>query len=443
MMISIPSLKSLPSFGKPFLSLVFAALFAFSGVGAAFAQVVNPSNGYVSISGYADPGPYLAGWRRVSVTRPDSSTFNALLFYPASSPGENALYQGSGAPYPAIAFGHGYLVYPSRYQSTLEHLATWGYIVIATESGMEFFSDDQAYANDMSATLTYLVNQNQTAGAWLYQQVNVQRMGMSGHSMGAGASLLAAAADGRVKAVANLAAAETNPSAIALMPALYIPFSLISGSEDSFTPVETNSQVFFDQGGSPRQLPILEGGSHCGFMDQYIIGCDTGSMDRATQLRLSRELLVSFFQLYLKADQGAWRRVWGPEAYADSQVSLQADPGVALQTPSPQASGWSGGVATYWLTLTNTGRQISSFHLLAEDSPWAISFTPDSSPLLNPGQSTLIQVTVTLPVTGVPQSTQVLLSARSDLDQVTRQFLQITTTVTPYQSHLPFISNQP
>jgi dienelactone hydrolase len=435
--------KRFLQFWKACFSLIMAAAVAFSSTGSVFAQIVRPSDGAPAGSVYSNPGPYSAGWRRVTVTRPNATTFRALLFYPAAYAGENAAYQGGGAPYPALAFGHGYLVYPSRYQSTLEHLATWGYFVIATESGMEIISDDQAYADDLSISLTYLEDQSRAAGSWLFGQVNLQRMGMSGHSMGAGASLLAAAEDGRVKAVANLAAAETNPSSIDLMAELYIPVSLISGSEDSFTPLETNSQLFYDAGGSPRHLPVIQGGSHCGFMDQYIIGCDTGTLDRASQLRLSRHLLVSFFNLYLKGEQAAWRQVWGPEASADPLVVLQSDPGIALQVPAVQQNGWPGSSAVYWLSVVNTGRQASAYTLLQEGSTWPVNFYPQITPLLEPGQSALVQVIVSIPIIGAFQSDQALLSARSNLDGATRHYLQITTAGLPYLSLLPFVLHLP
>lgn len=84
----------------------------------------------------AEPGPYTyAGWEQVTVTRPDSSTFTARLYYPASSSGSGAPYDGSGAPYPVVSFGHGFLTSHTYYQSTLAHLATWGYFVIATTEG--------------------------------------------------------------------------------------------------------------------------------------------------------------------------------------------------------------------------------------------------------------------------------------------------------------------
>ena len=37
----------------------------------------------------SQPGPYAAGSTQVLITRPDSSVFSALLYYPATSAGTN------------------------------------------------------------------------------------------------------------------------------------------------------------------------------------------------------------------------------------------------------------------------------------------------------------------------------------------------------------------
>ncbi|MCS6919203.1 MAG: hypothetical protein NZM28_05495, partial [Fimbriimonadales bacterium] len=65
---------------------------------------------------YAAPGIYRAGRRRVTVRRPNNTTFIAQLYYPATATGDNTPYDGSGAPYPAVSFGHGFLQPPERYR---------------------------------------------------------------------------------------------------------------------------------------------------------------------------------------------------------------------------------------------------------------------------------------------------------------------------------------
>ena len=129
--------------------------------------------------------------------------------------------------------------------------------------------------------------------------------------MGGGASILATQRDTRIRALANMAAAETNPSAIAAIAGVFVPVCLIAGDEDSIVPPSGHTIPMYDNALAPRRLPLLDGGWHCGFLDSSFFGCDSGSLPRATQLALTRGLLTGFFNLYLKNDQAVWRPVWG------------------------------------------------------------------------------------------------------------------------------------
>lgn len=366
------------------------------------------------------PGPFGAGWKSVSVTRPNSTTFTARLFYPATTSGQNATFDGSASPYPAISFGHGFLQAVSQYQSTLQHLATWGYFVIASDSEGSLFPNHQNFANDMRYCLTYLEQENQSAVSMLFGQVNTARFGMSGHSMGGGCSILATSADPRVKALANLAAANTTPSAIAVMPMVMVPVSLICGSNDTVVPVSSNGQLMYNAGGPPRQLPIIAGGFHCGFTDANFIGCDSGTITRSAQLAITRRLLTAFFNLYLKSDQTEWAQVWGPSALSDPQVVMTFDPGITLTPASAGGAGAAGEAVSRTFTLTNTGRQMTSYSLFASGAHWSASVTPTATAVLNPGQMTTLDVAVAIPFGSPYTSDALLISARTDVDGGTR-----------------------
>lgn len=257
----------------------------------------------------AQPGPFLAAWADVTVTRPNNSTFTAALYYPASTSGQGGMFDPSGGPYPAVSFGHGFLQGVEQYQSTLQHLATHGYLVIASRSQGGLFPSHASFAADLQHSLTWLEQANANPASWLYQQVDTERFALSGHSMGGGCSLLAAAADPRVRAVVNMAAAETNPSAVAAMPGITVPVRLISGSQDGVTPLSQHGQLMYNAAAPPKQLPIIQGGFHCGFVDQNFFGCDSGSISRTLQLSITRRLITEFLHLYLRRDQSAWRIV--------------------------------------------------------------------------------------------------------------------------------------
>lgn len=378
---------------------------------------------------FSQPGPYKAGWRQVRVMRPDGSAFNAILYYPASQNGSGAPYYGGGAPYPAVSFGHGFMIDPSYYRSTLAHLATWGYFVIATRSGLGLFPGHLAYANDLRHSLTHLENENARPGTWLYGQVDTAHMGIAGHSMGGGAGILATAADARVKALATLAAAETRPSAIAAMASIAVPVRLLAGDEDGIVGWQSNTGAMYDNGLPPRQRLLIKGGWHCGFMDSNFLFCDSGSLPRSEQLQITRQQMAAFFNLYLHGDQGAWPSVWGPESMADPRVDVLADSGISLAPPAQNGQVPVGTVAVYTLTLTNSGAHPDSFAILTAGNAWPTAVTPAQTPSLGPGQS--IQVTVEVQAPGNPGQDTALISARSNADGGTRQYATVTTQATP------------
>jgi dienelactone hydrolase len=216
-------------------------------VGTVFAQ-----NNPLSVA-----GKHRAGWRSVTVTRSNNTTFTARLFYPATAAGQNTTYDASGAPYAAITFGHGFFQAVSTYQSTLEHLATHGFFVIASDSEGGLFPSHQNFANDLRQSLTYLEQENANSSSIFFNQIRTNRFGASGHSMGGGASILAASQDARIKVLANLAAAETNPSAVAAMPNINAPTMLISASADTIVPVASNGQTMYNSGNAVFRMQTV------------------------------------------------------------------------------------------------------------------------------------------------------------------------------------------
>ncbi|MBK8541980.1 MAG: hypothetical protein IPL60_18590 [Ardenticatenia bacterium] len=263
--------------------------------------------------------------------------FSALVYYPPSRPGEGAALDSSAGPYGAVAFGHGFFREPIRYAGLLAHLATWGLVVIATESQAGLAPDHGQFAADLSATLTYLEEASADGSSWLREAVRVDRFGASGHSMGGGASILATAADRRIRALANLAAAETRPSALDAMREVAVPVQLIVGSEDGIV-APASTQKLFEAARPPRLFTTLVGGYHCGFeSDPFPIGCDRGSLPAAEQLALSRHLLTAFFLLYL-GDDGDWDAVWGGPPGGDPRLRQTGEPG-ARPTETVEAPG--------------------------------------------------------------------------------------------------------
>ncbi len=353
-----------------------------------------PAMPAVAIPDYAQPGPYEPGWRQVSVPRPGGGSFNSLLFYPAETPGQNAPFDSSGGPYPAVSFGHGFLQPPTRYTSILQHLASWGYLTIATESSQSLFPNHANYAEELSLCLSYLEAEHASPGSWLEGAADTNALGISGHSMGGGASMLAAAQDPRIRALATFAPANTNPSAVGAAASVTIPVRLIVGSNDSITPTANHGRLMYDNGLGPRQLVDIEGGWHCGFQDSSVFGCDSGPMSRADQLALSRSLLTEFLELHLRGDQSAWAGVWGPGLAADPRLTGMSEPLVELAAPA-ELRARAGFPVSLELTVTNTDTDPRELTLRAESADFDLAAAPASSGSFAPGQPGAAAYTLT------------------------------------------------
>jgi dienelactone hydrolase len=398
----------------------------------------------VAAEPFSEPGSYAVGQRSITVQRSDGTTFPMELFYPADSNGIDVPLASGSTAYPAISFGPGFLQTNSQYFSTLRHLASWGYYAASTESQFGFAPNKPQYAQDLSDMLSYLEISNSDLGSDLSGRVAVDRFGVAGHSLGGGVSILTAANDTRVKAVANFAAASTNapppfppgapptndPSAIDLIAAVNVPVSLISGSADTIVPTVTNGQLMYDNANAPKLLPSIVGASHCGFVDKPITAfCDVGTITPQAQQALARAELTSFFETYLGQNNDAWRRVWGPERSALTGVQTQSDAGILLVANESFVSTQPGQQTTLQLTLTNLRLPTQQFDLFADDSPWPLLLSAGSTPLLAANESFSFQISLQLPEQPLDLVGQILVSARSRHDGGTRGYQIITVAV--------------
>lgn len=381
--------------------------------------------GPVRAQDLSQPGPWAAGERSVLVTRPDTTTFTAQLYYPATSAGTNAPFDPSGAPYPGITFGHGFLTPVGNYASTLRHLATWGYFVVATTSQGSLFPSHSAFALDMRHCLTWLEQQNADAQSPYLGAVDTQAFGATGHSMGGGATILAAAADPRIVAIAPLAPANTNPSAIVAIGSVTVPVRLVCGTQDTIVPTSSNGQPMYGAAPGPRQLLSVLGAWHCGFVDSPPVGgfgCDSGALPLDQQLAIVRRHLTSFFRLHLSGDQTVWGQVWGVPLLFDPTTSVQRDPRASFAPAVVRKYGFAGETLDFSLVLTNSGPSPTSFTLFTEQNTWTVWLSTAQTAVLAPGQSETVHLFVQVPASSPNSVDRCTVSARRDLDNAVRAF---------------------
>lgn len=317
--------------GRRWSSLVFAALvFALTlpapTTVAAAESSVTPGVEPLSPDGeaFGEPGPYRVQAREVVVARTeeDGGDFDARLFIPLAPEGPDA-----SSPGPVVAFGHGYLAPVGLYESTLAHLASWGITTIAPRSGGELLPDHAEFAADLAAAIEWVVTDAASAEDWPGLAVDADARGVSGHSMGGGAAVLAAALDERVATVATLAAADTRPSAIEAAARLDVPALFVAGADDGITPVDEHQRPMFEATrGIPSQLRSIIGGSHCGFLDEAILAgliCDRAGIDAADQLAAAKAALTAWFRSELADDPAAQGLAWPLDPLEDVTIETR------------------------------------------------------------------------------------------------------------------------
>ncbi|MET8049676.1 MULTISPECIES: alpha/beta hydrolase family protein [unclassified Streptosporangium] len=265
------------------------------------------------------PGSHSVGYSDVSVSASGRS-FSARVYYPATSAGSNTTV--AAGQFPVVAFGHGFFQGIDKYASLGGHWASWGVITIMPTSQGGLFPSHGAFADDLNAALTWMVAQNTVAGSRFNAHVRTDRLGLSGHSMGGGASVLAAARNSAVRTVTNLAAAETNPSAVAAAATTAVPMQLVAGTGDTVAGPSGHQIPIYNAKLAPKQLRTIVGGFHCGFTDSGGLGCDSGSITRAAQQAITRRVTTAWLLYHLRDDAAQYDTVWGTAAQTDPDVQF-------------------------------------------------------------------------------------------------------------------------
>lgn len=301
---------------------------------AAFAQVTST----------ADTGPFPVAEQELSFTDAGLSSPNVTvkIWYPGQSAGNNMPV--ATGQFPTVAFGHGFNLNYLDYAQLCGHLASWGYVVMSPDVQNGFSVSHEEFARELAACLNYMQAEGANAASDFYQHVDTMT-GVLGHSMGGGASGLVPSVFPSIDAVSGLAAAETNPSAIAALANYAGPYQIISGSADNTAPESSNQIPMYNAATGQKQWVSITGGAHCKFTDGNTI-CDlvssAGSVTRTFQIYLAKKYSTAFFNYNLKADNDALPFLCGDSLLADqnrgfltSQQTFACNVGFA-DAPAPQ-----------------------------------------------------------------------------------------------------------
>ncbi len=250
------------------------------------------------------------------------------IYYPSATAGIDVPV--SNGNFPVITFGHGFAMTWDAYQNVWEALVAKGYILAfpRTESSLFPSPVHADFGLDLAQVSNKMLALNSTAGSIFENKIN-GNAAIMGHSMGGGATFLAAANNSSIKTIVGLAPAETTPSAIAAAANVLVPTLIFSGSEDGVTPPVDNHIPMYDAvTGSCKYFISILGGAHCYFANTNF-NCDFGestsspgiSIQRAIQQQVLTDYLLPWFDFYLKEDCSGWTNFISPQT-ADSRIQV-------------------------------------------------------------------------------------------------------------------------
>lgn len=210
------------------------------------------------------------------------------IYYPASVAGDNVPI--SNGVFPVIVFGHGFAMSWDAYQNIWEHYVPLGYVLAfpRTEGSLFPAPSHADFGLDLALVGQRMQLENTSSTSIFYQHLTANTAVM-GHSMGGGATVLAAQNNSTVKTIIGLAPAETNPTAIGAAGFVSVPAVVYSGTADGVTPpAEHHIPIYDGLASSCKTIVNIVGGAHCYFANTNF-NCDFGEATSSTGISITRE----------------------------------------------------------------------------------------------------------------------------------------------------------
>lgn len=245
--------------------------------------------------------------------------------YPALSSGTNAAF--ADGEFPVLVVGHGFLMTTDAYSNLWEHFVPLGYIVAlpTTEGGI--VPNHAEFGADLAFLASALQAADTEVGSPFFGHV-APTTALMGHSMGGGASFLGAAGNADITTLVNLAAAETNPSAVSAATDVLVPTLMFAGSNDCVTPIPDHTAPMYAALTVPcRAFVNITGGGHCYFAESNF-NCSFGELTcspspaitRAQQHDVVNDFATLWLDHFLKGDEAALSAFLDSMAVTDRAV---------------------------------------------------------------------------------------------------------------------------
>jgi predicted dienelactone hydrolase len=279
---------------------------------------------------------FAIGHRQLTFTDASRSnrSISAEVYYPAATAGENVpLATGQ---FPVLAFGHGFVMTVSAYDVVWNALVPSGYIMILPNTEGTLSPSHSNFGRDLAFLINAMKAEGLNAASPFFGAL-ASTSAVMGHSMGGGASFLAAEYDTTITAIATLAAAVTNPSSTLAALNVRIPSLVIAGSNDCVAAPAQHQMLMYDSLASDCKTYIsVSGASHCQFASSNTF-CNIGeatctpapTISRTVQQNTTFSYLLPWLDYQLKGDITAGNQF---QSLTDSGTGITSEQNCSLET---------------------------------------------------------------------------------------------------------------
>jgi dienelactone hydrolase len=180
-------------------------------------------------------------------------------------------------PFPVVLFSHGYGGYPEQSSFLTDHLATWGFVVVAPDHRSRDLKavvggttgHGQNDVTDLRQALALVTSMNSSAGTLLTGKLDLTRVASLGHSAGGGAAITVAD-DKDIRTYVALAPAPGTPP-----PSK--PGLIMQGASDKVV-VPSGTLTLYGKLRPPKRLVLIAHAGHNVFDDGCTIGAAQGGL---------------------------------------------------------------------------------------------------------------------------------------------------------------------
>jgi dienelactone hydrolase len=275
------------------------------------------------------------------------------IYYPSDIAGEDVSL--TSGEFPVIVFGHGFAMAWDAYENIWTELVPQGFIIAfpRTEGGLIPAPAHDEFGLDLALVETKLQIENTTVSSLFYNHVT-NKSAIMGHSMGGGATFLAAESNSNITTVIGLAPAETSPSAVTAATNITVPALVFTADQDLVTPaIDHHIPIYNALNSSCKHLVNIIDGAHCYYANSNF-NCDFGESTSGGSIGITRAVQQDIMFRYVLP----WLRLY---LYDDCDQHSVFETDLALDAEVTHLSSCSGfPIPTYDLNVSTTTTTLTS-----------------------------------------------------------------------------------